>query len=196
MSAVLFAAGLTIFFGVHGYSAVRRRGEGDIQARMGRGAYMGLYSLVSAIGLGLLIYGYAYLKPWYPPGFPNVAPPEWARHVTLTLMLPALVLVVAAYLPTGWIKRSVGHPMVTGVAVWSAAHLAYNWDAASLLLFGAFLLFALFDRAMASRRGDRGAAGEKPSATSDAMAVVIGGGLYAAIAFWLHPILFGVYAVS
>lgn len=196
MQTAAFWIGLAIFFGAHGYSALRRRGEGDIIARMGKGPYMGLYSIVSALGLGLLIWGYAGLKPWYPPGFPVFTPPEWLRHATLALMLPALVLVVAAYLPAGWIKRTSGHPMVVGVGLWAVAHLAYNWDAASLVLFGAFLLFAVMDRVMLASRGDRGAAQVRPNAVGDVLAVGLGGGLYAVIAFYLHPILFGAYAVG
>ena len=106
----VFFGGLIVFFGLHYYTTFRRRDGAGLADRMHRGAYMGLYSLLSIAGFVAMIWGYAMLKPgWYPLG----APPSWGRHVTMALMLPAMILIVAAYMrPVGFIKKAVKHPML------------------------------------------------------------------------------------
>ena len=62
-----------------------------------------------------------------------------------------------------------------------------------MILFGAFLAYAVFDRIMVKRRGDNGPGPDvvaKP--VNDIIAVVVGLVAYVAIAHYLHPILFGV----
>jgi uncharacterized membrane protein len=99
-------------------------------------------------------------------------------------MLPACVLIVAAYAPSH-IRDWTRHPMLAAVALWAAAHLVANGDLLALLLFGSFLLFAFYDRFSVSRRAlaprvaARGWAG-------DAAAVLVGLGLWAAILLRLH----------
>ncbi|MDZ4762749.1 MAG: NnrU family protein [Alphaproteobacteria bacterium] len=192
MYLTAFLAGLAIFFIPHFYSTFRARGAGDIKARMGPGPYMGLYSLVTLAGFGLIVWGYGNLKPW----IPIWDPPVWTRHVALTLMLPALILLVSAYVPAGYIKRAVKHPMLAAVKVWALAHLVANGDLASIILFGSFLLYAVIDRIAVKRRGDLGPVGVNPKLTGDVVAVLAGAAVYGAIAFYLHPILFGVAVVG
>ena len=53
-------------------------------------------------------------------------------------MLPAVILVVAAYI-RGRIYTAVKHPMLAGVKLWAAAHLLANGDLGGIILFGSFL---------------------------------------------------------
>jgi uncharacterized membrane protein len=184
--------GLVIFFTAHFYSAFRPRGPGDIQTKMGRGPYMGLYSIVSLVGFGLLVWGYGNLKPW----MPIWTPPVWTRHIAMALMLPALIILVSAYAPTGFIKRAVKHPMLLAVKIWALAHLTANGDLASIILFGSFLVYGVVDRIAVKRRGDVGAANANPNVLGDMIALAVGGAAYGALAFYLHPILFGVPVVT
>ena len=128
------------------------------------------------------------MRPWTPIW----TPPDWTRHVAMALMLPAIILLVAAYVPTGYIKKAVGHPMLTAVILWAAAHLAANGDLGSLILFGAFLAFSVLDRFVVRSRGDRGAAAATPNIMGDLIAIAVGGALYAAIIYYLHPLIIGV----
>jgi uncharacterized membrane protein len=192
MYLAAFIGGLAIFFAAHLYSSFRPRGEGDIQSRMGRGPYMGLYSLISLLGFAAMVWGFGNLKPW----IPIWTPPVWTRHIALTLMLPALILIVAAYAPTGFIKKAVKHPMLLAVKIWAFAHLTANGDLAGIILFGSFLLYGVVDRIAVKRRGDVGAANANPNILGDMIAVAVGGAAYGAIAFYLHPILFGVTVVG
>ena len=111
-------------------------------------------------------------------------------------MLPAMILLVAAYMPTGRIKKAAKHPMLLAVKIWAFGHLLANGELNSVLLFGSFLAYGVIDRIALKKRGDIGPGPDAPvSAMGDIGAVVIGAGVYAAILLWLHPILFGMPAL-
>lgn len=182
-----FAGGLVVFFGLHFYSSFRSREPEALAERMG-GAYKGLYSLLSLAAFVAFVWGYAnigiFINVWNPP--------SWTRHIAMTLMLPALVLIVAAYTPTGYIKKAVKHPMLAAVKLWALAHLIANGDLVSMILFGAFLIYGVIDRIAVKRRGDRGAAAAKPNIFGDLIAIAVGVAVYAALVTFLHQRLFGV----
>jgi uncharacterized membrane protein len=193
-SIMAFAAGAALFFGAHLFSAFRARGAGDIKQRMG-GAYMGLYSLVSIAGLALIVWGYGGWRYAGPELNPVLwSPPAWTRHIALSLMLPSLILLVAANVPAGWIKKAVKHPMLLAIKIWAFAHLCANGDLASIVLFGSFLAYAVIDRIAVNRRDP--VVVESPQLMGDLIAVLLGAGLYAGIAFWAHPALFGVAVIG
>jgi uncharacterized membrane protein len=190
----IFVLGLVLFFAIHIFSAVRNRApEKDIKVKLGYGPYMGLYSVASIIGFVLICYGYGATRG---AGVLYV-PPIWMQHINLLLMVPALILLVASQLPAGKISKIAKHPMLLAVKIWALGHLLANGELNSVLLFGSFLAYAVFDRIMVKKRGDNGPG---PDATlnpaMDLVAIVVGLGVYAAIALWLHPILFGVNAIG
>jgi uncharacterized membrane protein len=189
----LFLIGILVFFGVHVFSAVRSRApERDLKTRLGYGPYMGLYSLVSLVGLVMIIYGFGATR-----GAGMIyLPPTWMQHLNLVIMIPALILLVASQLPAGRISKATKHPMLLAVKLWALGHLLANGELNSVLLFGSFLAYAVFDRIMVKRRGDNGPGPDvalRPE--MDMIALAIGLAVWAAIAFWLHPILFGVVAM-
>ncbi len=142
----LLISGLVVFLGIHllpSFSGIRA----ELLEKYGEKRYKGLYSLVAAIGLILIIMGMIYrdfVHLWVPP--------VWGRHAAIALMLPALILLGAANAPTN-IKRFTRHPMLWGVTLWACAHLLANGDLASLILFGSFGIYSLFDMWSANRRG-------------------------------------------
>lgn len=186
---VFLVAGLAVFFIAHVFSAIRsREPSSDLREKIGYGTYMGLFSLVSIIGLGLIIYGYGAARP--SPVLYSA--PIWAKHLNLALMAIAMVVLVAAYVPTGYIKKTVKHPMVLAVKIWAVGHLLANGELNSVLLFTGFLGYGVISRIGAKRRGDTGPGPDvAANLVGDMLAVVIGLGVWAAIVFWLHPILFG-----
>jgi uncharacterized membrane protein len=186
----LLVVGLVLFLGIHTFTTLREQ-RAALIGRLGEGPYKGLYSAVSTVGLVLIVWGFAryrdtaYLQLW--------APPAWLHPVVLVLMWFSFVALAAAYSPAGWIKGALRHPMLVGIKSWALAHLLANGDLGALLLFGAFLAWAVYDRIAVKRRGDQGA----PRAgfgMGDAIALVVGSIAFAAM-FWLHPILFGVSIV-
>ena len=186
-------AGLVLFFGPHLFSAFRSRAPGrDLRQKLGYGPYMGLYSLLTIAGFVLIIYGYGAMRPsaviWVPP--------VWLKHVNMLFQLLALPILVAAYMPAGHIKKTLKHPMLVAVKLWALGHLLANGELNSIILFGSFLAYGVIDRIAVKKRGDNGPPADlKPNVMGDVLSVVVGLGVYAAIAFWLHPILFGVPAM-
>jgi uncharacterized membrane protein len=179
----LLVAGLVVFFGVHLVPTLvplRRR----LAAWKGEGVYQLGYSLMAAIGLLLLIYGKSVA-----PYVAVYTPPAWAVHVTWVLMWLALTVFPAAYLPTN-LKRLVRHPFLWGVALWAVAHLLVNGDAASLILFGSFAVFAFFDMGSANRRGAALSRVRHPF-WRDIVLVAVGTAAYF-LMIRLHPLLFGI----
>ena len=183
----LLLLGLILFLGIHTLTTLREP-RAALIGRLGEGPYKGLYSLVSAAGLVLIVWGFAryrdtaYVQIW--------APPTWLHPVVLVLMWLAFVALAAAYSPAGWIKGMLRHPMLVGIKSWALAHLLANGDLGALILFGVFLAWAVYDRIAVKRRGDAGAPRSGFTA-GDGIALVVGSIAYAAM-FWLHPILIGV----
>lgn len=182
--------GLLLFLGTHSLRIVADGWRAQRIARLGENGWKGLYSLASALGLGLVVWGYGLARAepvvlWAPPG--------WTRHLAALLTLPAFILIAAAYLPGNRIKAAVGHPMVAGVKVWAIAHLISNGNLADALLFGAFLLWAVADFRSARQR-DRAAGVRYPagSAARDGMVIAAGAGAWALFAGFLHAWLIGV----
>ena len=156
--------------------------------RLGEGPYKGLYSLVSAAGLVLIVWGFSrYRSGGYVPVWD---PPAWLQPGALILMWFSFVALAATYAPAGKIKGMLRHPMLVAIKVWALAHLLVNGDLGSILLFAAFLAWAVYDRIAVKRRGDMGAPGSGFT-FGDAISLVVGSAAYAAM-FWLHPWLIGV----
>lgn len=184
-------AGLVLFFGCHGVT-MKRDLRTRLITRLGAGGYKGLYSLVSAAGLALIIFGYGQARF---DGAPLVyEAPTWLRHLALLLLLPVFVFLIAAYVP-GRIKTAVKHPMLVAVKLWALAHLLANGDLASVLLFGSFLAYAVIDRISLKRRpasDTGGAPAIQLGAAGDVVALVGGLALYGLFVWKLHLWLFGV----
>jgi uncharacterized membrane protein len=185
--------GLVLFLGVHVLTTRR-----DVRARLiaswGEGGYKAGYSLVALLGLALIVWGFAdyratgWIEVWDPP--------KWIRHITVALMLPAVILVVAAYI-RGRIYTTLKHPMLAGVKLWAAAHLIANGDLGSIILFGSFLGWAVFDRISLKRRADAGAPPIPVGGLgNDLIAVAVGIVAYLALAFVFHPVVIGVPVVG
>lgn len=179
----LLVIGLCLFFIVHLLPSFVPLKQA-LQARLGAGPYKGLFALVSAIGLALIIYGKTqapYVALWQAP--------TWTRHLALTAMPFALILLAGAYLPSN-IKRFTRHPMLWGVTIWAGAHLLANGDTASVLLFGAFGAYALFAMWSANRRGAV-LSTMRHAVTRDLAVVLVGSIAYIALLMG-HRFLFGV----
>ena len=183
----IFFAGLLLFLSAHTFTTMRSA-RAALIAHFGEGPYKGLYSLVSAAGLVLIVWGFGryrltgYIQVWDPP--------LWLNPITIVLMWFAFVALVATYAPLGRIKATLRHPMLVAVKTWALAHLLVNGDLGSMILFGSLLLWAGYDRATLKRRGEPGA---PPSAATigDGIAIAVGTVAYVAM-WWLHPLAIGV----
>lgn len=186
----LLILGLALFLGIHSVRIFAGGWREAQIARLGEKPWKGMYSLLSAMGLGLIIWGYGLARVDSPVLWGT---PIWTRHLAASLTLPAFILLVAAYLPGSRIKAAVGHPMVAGVKIWAVAHLIANGSLADAILFGAFLIWAIVSF-VSSRRRDRIAGRTYPvlGGSRDAIVVGIGFGAWALFAFYGHAWLIGV----
>lgn len=192
---LLLTIGLIVFFAVHlvPTSPDLRHGLAD---RFGESAYKIGFSVLALAGFVLIVVGYHKLQMM--PGKNPVLwdPPSWTRHIAFLLMLPAMILLVAAFVPSR-IRTAAKHPMLAAVKLWALSHLLVNGDLGSLVLFGSFLAFGVYDRISVKRRpGTATPAATAPGALND-VAVVVGGlALYALMMFWGHGALIGVPITS
>ncbi len=138
----LMVVGLLVFLGSHSVRIFAEDWRSARLAAMGEAKWKLAYSVVAIAGFVLIVVGYgqARLDP-----VPLFSPPVWTRHLAALLTIPAFVLLAAAYVKGTRIKAAVGHPMVAGVKIWAFAHLVANGTLADVVLFGAFLAWAVVD---------------------------------------------------
>lgn len=193
MGLALMVLGLALFFSAHVFTTMREARASAI-ATLGEPGYKLIYTAVSLAGLALIVWGYAHYRAngwinvWYPP----IA----FKHLTVALMLPAAIMIVAAYI-RGRIYTMLKHPMLAAVKLWALSHLLANGDLGSIILFGSFLAWAVYDRISLKHRAD---AGGPPipvgGIQNDLIAVAVGIVVYLALAFAFHPVVIGVPVVG
>jgi uncharacterized membrane protein len=182
--------GLLIFLGVHSLRIFADGWRSRQIARLGEKPWKGLYALVSVIGFVLICWGFG-LARQHPVLL--YVPPLWLRHLNALFTLVAFVLVTAYLVPRNHLKAKLGHPMVLGVKVWAFGHLLATGMLHDVVLFGAFLAWAIV-LFMVSRRRDRMAGTVYPAGSikGDVLTVVVGVVAWLAFALWLHLWLIGV----
>jgi|SRR3974390_568261 len=188
MGLAVLILGLLVFLATHLFVTMRERRAATI-AKLGLNTYRALFTIVSLGGLALIVWGFAdyrvhqWIQVWSPPGF--------MRHITIGLMLPAVILVAAYFIPSH-IKAWAKHPLLVAVKTWAFAHLLSNGDLGSILMFGVFLAWGVYARIAAKRRGDEGTTTAPASWTNDIIVVVIGIVVYLALGYAFHPAVIGV----
>ena len=191
----LFVIGLALFLGVHLVRVVAPGLRVAAMERFGENAWKGLYGVLSLVGLVLVGRGYSAA---YGETALLYDLPSWGRVVPWILMAAAFVLIVAAYVLAGRIKKAVGDPMLVATMLWAGAHLFVRSDWLHVLLFGGFLLWATVDLVSVRARRARGIASGPPIPDArspwvgDGIALAAGLGLYLAFMAFAHRWLFGV----
>ena len=179
----LLILGMVIFLSAHlipSFVELRRK----LVDWKGEPVYLIGYSLVSALGLGLIIAGKATAAR-----VPIWEAPRWMNHLTMTIMLPSVILIAAFYIPNN-LKRFIRHPFLWGFTLLALSHLPVNGDLGSLILFGGIGAFTIFDMWSANRRGAQNS-DKKVPIYMDVLLISVGLIVYGAITY-LHPYMFGV----
>jgi uncharacterized membrane protein len=186
--------GLIFFLGVHSTRIVADSFRTRTIARTGLNPWKGVYALISIAGFVLLVWGYGQAR--YESAV-LYNPPQFMRHIAGLLMLVSLVLVAAAYVPRNHIKAALGHPMFAGIKLWAFAHLISNGRLVDVILFGAFLVWAIVGF-VASRKRDRAAGTVYPAGNTlrTVLTVIAGVGAWATLVSGLHLWLIGVPPLS
>lgn len=164
----------------------RLQGKAD---RLTEKAYKGLFSALMALSILLMGFGFSGME-----FIPVYDPPLWAVHANNLMMLIAVYLFGAGS-AKGWISTKIRHPMLTGVMVWSAAHLLANGDLAAVILFGGIGLWALVSVALINRKQSAWEPHEARGKAAEICLVVITLAVFAVIAS-VHRWGFGVNPFS
>jgi uncharacterized membrane protein len=188
---LILIAGLIVFLGTHALRVLAPGWRERMMARLGLTAWRALVSVGSLGGLALIVWGFAQARwttrvLWLPP--------FWTRHAAALLVLIACVLLAAFFVPRNAIKTRARYPVTLAVAVWACAHLLANGKVVDAVLFGAFLLWAVWDLAVLRRQDRRAGTGAPPPGTLWNTLLAIGLGIigWALFVFWLHVRLMGV----
>ena len=197
--------GLILFLGAHSVRIVADGWRTRCIEAWGEKAFKGVYALVALLGFYLLVVGYGEAR------LETVAlwsPPRFTKHISILLMLFSSILLMAAYIPRNHFKMRMGHPMVLSVKVWALSHLIANGNLADVVLFGAFLIWAVLnfrsararDRAMSLNAAQDAAdltlseseTKNQAKLLSTVITLVGGMAIWALITFVLHAKLVGV----
>ena len=182
--------GLVLFLGVHSVRIFADDWRSRTIARIGDARWKGVYTLISLLGFALIIWGFAQSRQqpvmvW--------SPPVAMKHLNSLFTLLAVIFITAAYIPRNQIKARLHHPMVLGVKLWAFGHLLSSGKLANMVLFGAFLLWAILDfRAARQRDRVQGTVYAPGTLSGTVVTVVLGTVAWAAFAFWLHALLIGI----
>ena len=188
----LLILGIAVFLGIHLVPAFAGVRAGLVQT-LGESGYKIVFSVLSLAGLVLLFLGYANARAnatdlWQPP--------EWTRHLTMLLLLIAFICIAASLIPSR-IGAALKHPMLTSIKIWALAHLLANGDAASIVLFGSFLAYAVFDRISLKRRDPAMVkTGRTGTLRGDILVIVAGVVAYVAMLLVGHTYIVGVPLLS
>jgi uncharacterized membrane protein len=167
-----FTWALAAFVLIHaGLSATGLRAQ--LVGRIGEGPYRIGFSLASAGLLFWLISAYGAMRAdaGDPLNAMLWAPPAWAGHLGMGLVLAGVILAVSGLLSPGptlagfesralkqaepgqGLLRITRHPFMWGVALWALGHLLINGERSAVMLFGALGLMVLLGTRSIDRKG-------------------------------------------
>jgi len=160
----------------------------NLIGKFGERGYSGMTAVLILGGLILTVFGWRSIMPksvYFPPGY--------LEPVTYILMLLSLLLFIASGRRTR-LKQFIRHPQLTGVFLWSIAHLLQAGDDRSLVLFGWLAVWAILEMIFINRRDGVWVKETAPAWAEDFKTVVTSLVVYAVVVF-IHPYLSGVNLV-
>lgn len=176
---ILLILGLLLWFAPHTLKVFAPGLRSAGVARMGEGPWKGLIAVVTLLAVVLMVIGYRgadYIPVW--------TPPAWLWHVNNLLMALAVFIFIAGSFASP-VRRRIRHPQLTGVKIWTVAHLVVNGHLAAILLFGGLLAWAVVTVIGTNRRD--GPRGTLPQATTTGLLAHLGATVVVfALVVWLH----------
>lgn len=184
MGAALLISGVLLWSLAHLGAAARADLRGRLIGRIGLGPYKGLFSLVILSALVLIISGWQSMS-----AAPLYQPPHMLRHVTMLLMVFAVILFIGARFPSNF-RHWMRHPQLIGMKTWAFAHLLSNGELRSLILFGGLLAWAVTMVIVINRRDPEWLRPAPAGVGATALHVVVGVILTGVLMF-AHPWIAG-----
>ena len=183
----ILVLGVALWWAAHLFKRVLPGPRAALAERMGEKS-KGLFALAILASVVLMVIGYKaapYVDVWYPPG--------WARHLNNLMMLVSVVFFGMGS-SKGRLRAEFRHPMLMGFSIWAVAHLLVNGDAASVVLFGGLLFWALVEILLINAREPVWDQPEPGPPVGDVRLAVISLVVFAVIGLlhgWLGPWPFG-----
>ena len=185
----LFLFGLFIFLASHSCRIFAESWRNQIIDQIGEVKWKGLYTIISLIGLIIMVVGYGQARQdtlvlWQPNAF--------LIYIALVLNLIAFIFLAGSSPSNNAIRLKLKHPMILGVKVWALAHLLSNGTLVDLILFGSFLIWAVLDFRSSRKRPIH--ISEQAQVSTKATVITIASGviLWVIFIFGLHQYLIGV----
>lgn len=163
----MLLTGVLLWMATHALPSAGRPLRQSIIDKVGFNAYRGIFSLLILCAMGLIISGWRGAQPTS-----IYLPDPSLRMAAIGLAVLAIVLFGASNRPSR-IGRIVRHPQLTGVLVWSVAHLLANGDSRSLVLFGGFAVWAILEIILINRREGAWQKPAAPGMGAEALGIVI-----------------------
>ena len=170
---ILLIIGLVLFVGIH-FLPMFEGLRSAVVEKLGENVYKAVFSIVSIVGLVLMVMGYKQTEVT-----PLWDTPSWGRQLLFLLMIPATILFVAANFKSH-IRNRLRHPMLIGTIIWSLGHLIVDGHLAALFLFGSLTAFAVIDIISVNSR-KAAETQELIGIKYDVIAVIVGLGAYVVI---------------
>jgi uncharacterized membrane protein len=176
--------GIILFGGIHLFSMVLPARRDALKKKLGEGRWKGLFTLVSLVGLGLMIRGVMLARSGPLAADWIYFPADWAKPVIMIAVFLGFISIAASH-GKGYLKLWLRNPLSIGIGLWAFGHLLSNGKRTDVFLFGTFLAVALLDIVLSTLRGK--GPNHEPSFRSDAIAVIVGVALYLVFLFGFHP---------
>jgi uncharacterized membrane protein len=152
-SLVMLMAAMIFFLAIHIIPSSFLRPA--LVSRIGAGAYLGLFSVLSGSAFAWVIYAYSHT----PIGQPNWDAGNVGLYLGVILMPIAFIFFISAYTspnPTvvgggklvdkefayQGINAITRHPLMWAIVLWSIVHVINNSDTTSIIFFGGFGVLA------------------------------------------------------
>ena len=183
---LILLLGILFFAGPHLVSSLAPAQRDRLKALFGEGAYKGIYSIMSLIGVVLMVYAY-----WATRDSGNMlyVPSGTMRHATMGFATLGIILISASY-GKSHIRLWLQNPFSIGIALWAAGHLLSVGKFAADWFWLTVLAVALVDIVVSMARGKKPEF--QPTWRSDIIAVAVGLVLTGLLVSLFHPYVLGV----
>ncbi len=163
----LLISGLLLFAAVHLVPSLAPEVKSGWRNKLGEGGYKGTFSLLLLLSFTLIILGWRSVQPEL-----IYLPSPSLKHPAMGLVALAFFLFVISNRPSR-VRQWIRHPQLSGVALWSCAHLLLNGDNRSLLLFAGMGVWAIVEIVAINKRDGERPKLEAPGVMTDLVSVVI-----------------------
>ncbi|MCF6193784.1 MAG: NnrU family protein [Kangiellaceae bacterium] len=186
---ILLLIGLALWSGAHFVPSLAISFREQLITKHGDAKYKMIFTVLVISSIVAIVFGWRSINPVH-----IYVLPEWSRAITILLVLITFILFSAAHATTN-IKRVIRHPQLTGLVVWSIAHLISNGDNRSLVLFGSLGVWAIIEMVLISKREGEWIKPESASIKSEILMSLKGLVIFAVFLF-VHPYISGVHVLT